>query len=210
MAPLFWSSYALIWLLVGFQGLAFLEVLRQLAALRRRVGPDQGPALLPVDSGARLPPLAGVSAYSLEHVRWDERLTKELGVVVFLTPHCATCRDVAAGLAELRRNIGSKVDLLAIVQGDASAADEFIEATGLPRAMTVIDEHEASAKALGLNVNPAGLTVREGRIGIAGVVNTAHQVEALLDTRRKYGEGREEAEQTAATIDALIVGGASE
>jgi hypothetical protein len=120
MKEIFYVSYVLLWAVVAIQGFAFLEILRQQAALRRRVGPDQGASLMPgsVETGAPLPELQGIDPLTGEPTAWGRYLRHEVGVAAFVTPRCPKCHEVAEGLAELWPNIRHEVDVIAIVQGN--------------------------------------------------------------------------------------------
>lgn len=142
MKELFWSSYVALWVVVVVQGLAFVEVLRQQAALRRRVGPDQGASLLPgsVETGALLPELDGVDLMTDAPTIWSRYLRHEIGIAAFVTPRCPRCHEVAEGLAVLWPNVRDEVDVVAIVHGQKADVLELVEATGLPIEITVVDE----------------------------------------------------------------------
>ena len=183
MKEVFWVSYVLLWVVVAVQGLAFLEALRQMAALRRRVGADQGAALLhdAVDTGAPLPELVGADLVTGEPTAWERYLRHDLGVAVFVTPRCPTCHEVAEGLSALWHGRRHEVDLVTIVHGRREEVRKFADETELPKGIVVVDEEGAMAESLGISVNPGAMSIRAGRIGVAGIVNNAHQVESLID-----------------------------
>jgi hypothetical protein len=202
---IFYASYVLLWLVVAIQGLAFLEILKQQAALRRRVGPDQGASLMPgsVETGAPLPELDGSDLTTSTPAAWGRYLHHEIGVAAFMTPRCPKCHEVAEGLAQLWPNIRHEVDVVAIVHGQRNDVRKFIDDTGLPSSITVVDEEGAIAERLGISITPAAMTIRRRRIGIAGIVNDGHEVEWLVE-REKSEPSVSELEEAPLTAPASV------
>jgi peroxiredoxin len=186
MREIFWSSYVVLWVVVAIQGLAFVEVLRQQAALRRRVGPDQGASLMPgsVETGALLPELEGWDLVTEAPTAWSRYLHHEIGIAAFVTPRCPRCHEVAEGLALLWPNVRDDVDVVAIVHGPQADVRKLIDETGLPSAITVVDEQGAIAEKLGISVTPAAMTIRNRRVGVAAIVNDGHQLEWLIEREK--------------------------
>jgi AhpC/TSA family len=186
MKEIFWSSYVILWVVVAIQGLAFVEVLRQQAALRRRVGPDQGASLMPgsVETGALLPELDGWDLVTGAPTAWSRYLQHEIGIAAFVTPRCPKCHEVAEGLAQLWPNVQGEVDVVAIVHGQKADVLKLVEETGLPSAITVVDEAGTIAEKLGISVTPSAITIRDRRVGVAAIVNDGHQLEWLLEREK--------------------------
>lgn len=182
MNNVFWVSYAVLWVVVAIQSFAFLELLRQIAALRRRVGVDQGASLMPgtVETGALLPELIGELVATGREAGWQDLLSNDIGVAVFVSPRCPTCHKVAEGLATLRASYRDVADVVVVVDGPREEVLTFLDETRVPTAAVIFDEAGETAKRVGISVAPAAMTIRERRIGVAGIVNDAHQVEALL------------------------------
>jgi hypothetical protein len=205
MTEIFYASYAVLWLIVVIQGFAFLEILRQQAALRRRLGPDQGASLMPgsVETGAPLPELDGVDPMTGEVTAWGRYLRHEIGIAAFVTPRCPKCHEVAEGVAELWPNLRHETDIVAIVQGQRDDVRKFIAETGLPASITVVDEDGVMAERLGISITPSAMTIRDRRVGIAGIVNDGHQVEWLVE-REKSEPSVKEPEQARLTAPASL------
>jgi hypothetical protein len=93
----FLASYIAIWVLVLFQGLLVLALLRQLAELRRllEVGGLQGVDRLPV--GSLAPDFAGFDLRSGRQVS-GQSLSGTGGVMLFLSPECTVCKGLADSL----------------------------------------------------------------------------------------------------------------
>ncbi|MBA3736265.1 MAG: redoxin domain-containing protein [Actinobacteria bacterium] len=182
MNDVFWVSYVTLWLVLLVQGLAFLEVLRQLGTLRRQIGPLQGAGVIPraVDTGSPLPELKAIRGEDLEPARWRDYLSAEFGVIVFLTLDCVTCRTIAAELAGFAKDAPVEANVMAVVIGGVDEAAEFISKYGLDPSLAVIDPDGSLAKTLGVSWSPGALTIRNGSLGVAAIVNSIYQIDSLL------------------------------
>lgn len=182
MTSLFWLSFALLWALVVVQGLAFLELLRQVAQLRKDVGPSLGALIVPgvVEVGAPLPPLAGVRASDGGKAAWSDYLLKESGVIVLLRSGCVSCHTLAAELSNFASSVKTDFFTVAVIEGRRDETVEFIRHTGLDASLVVIDEEGATAHRLGVSFSPGAVSVRDGSLYQAGIVNNVTQVHALL------------------------------
>ncbi len=121
MSTLFWISFGILWLVVLVQGFAFLEVLRQIGLIRQQLEPTQGAAVIggAVTEGAPVPQLVGMRATDGSSANWDQYLSTEHGLVVFLTAHCATCRDVAEKLSGYSLDAPDDVSVVAVIQAQS-------------------------------------------------------------------------------------------
>jgi len=178
----FWVSYVGLWLLVAGQGFAFLELVRQIGVLRRQLGPQQGAGIISnaVATGERVPDLVGVRADTLEPTSWDSYFDGAIGVVVFLTSSCVTCREIAEDLSGLAKEIPEAIKITTILEAQVEEGRTFLEATHLDPRAVVFDEHGETSRRIGVSWKPAALTLRDGRLGHAAIVNTVYQVEALV------------------------------
>jgi thiol-disulfide isomerase/thioredoxin len=180
---IFWISYGVLWVVLAVQSFAFLETIRQIGLLRKQIGPYQGASLVPtkIDMGAPVEDLSAVDASAERPVTWDDFLGREkLGLVLFLSTHCATCRDIAEDVAALARELEGDAEVVAIVEGPADEAQRFLAESGLPDELAAIDERATTSKALGIQWTPAALTIRRGKLGSAAVVNDIYQVDAFV------------------------------
>lgn len=180
---IFWISYGVLWVVLAVQSFAFLETIRQIGLLRKQIGPYQGASLVPtkIDMGAPVEDLSAVDASAERPVTWDDFLGGEkLGLVLFLSTHCATCRDIAEDVAALARELEGDAEVVAVVEGPADEAQRFVAESGLPDELVAIDERGMTSKALGIQWTPAALTIRGARLGSAAVVNDIYQVDAFV------------------------------
>ena len=187
MTVFFWVSFAALWLIVVVQGLAFLEVLRQISQLRRNMKPQKGALVMQgaVQSGDPLPPLRGYSARNQQPGRWSDYLKKPFGLVVLLSTHCITCRAIAADLTGFAADLPDDASLVAIVEGKAEEAELFISKAQMDRRLVLIDEDGATARAFGISWNPAVVTVQNGKLGEAAIVNDILQLSSLVPVKEE-------------------------
>jgi thiol-disulfide isomerase/thioredoxin len=179
---IFWISYAVLWVVVAVQGFAFLEAIRHIGLLRERLGPYQGAGIVPskIDMGSPLPELTALTAAG-DEAAWADYLHAPLGLVLFLSPHCVTCRDVAEGLPALAGELDGEASVVTIIEGPAEEVRAFVRETELPPRLVAIDEAGATSKRLGMQWTPAALSIRGGdTLGTAAVVNDIYQVDSFV------------------------------
>jgi thiol-disulfide isomerase/thioredoxin len=179
----FWVSYGVLWLVLGVQGFAFLEVIRQIGLLRKQIGPYQGAALVPtkIDMGDPLPELTAITAEDQRTASWSDYIGAPVAMVLFLSTHCLTCRDIAEGAGPLAREVGDEASIVAVVEGEREEVLAFARETGLPANLVAIDEAGVTAKGLGIEWSPAALSIREhDTLGTAALVNDIYQVDSFL------------------------------
>lgn len=174
MSAVFWGSFAVLWVLVVIQGFAFLEVLRQLAQIRKQLGPQQGALIVPgvVKTGAELPQLTGINAGTLQTATWSEHLVKDIGVIAIFRAGCTSCWGVAKDLTALSRDLRSEASIVALVEGIVDEVQAFIDQSGLDPNMVIIDEGGLTTRRLGVTFTPGAVTVRGRRLQQAAIVNS--------------------------------------
>jgi hypothetical protein len=104
MTSIFYVSYALLWVVVVFQSLVLLGVVR----LARRPASTAGAEPGPVSSGALIGELVpSFSAVDVDGRRFDETsLPDTMNALLFVSPDCVTCM---ASLEEIN-GLSAKVD----------------------------------------------------------------------------------------------------
>ena len=100
-------------------------------------------------------------------------------VVLFLSNRCQTCYDIAGALAVDGLPPGLWV-LVVSVSGGGSGVPEFVEQFSLSGDRLVLEDAEQIADRIGMDVTPAAITVRNGRLEEAQTVPTRRQLYALL------------------------------
>lgn len=185
MSVFFWLSFGVLWLLVVVQGFAFLEVLRQIGQIRHQLEPQQGALIIQgaVQEGDPLPALEGYSAKDHRRANWEDYLNPTLSVVVLLSTHCIICRSLAEDITQLADDVKENVSIIVILGDKEDEVQKFLNVTRLDRSIVIIDEKKITAQRFGVTWNPAAITVSEGKLGKAAVINDIHQLSALVHSQ---------------------------
>lgn len=132
MDTVFWATYLALWIVVIVQGLAFLEILRQIGALRGQL-PAERPLVVAdaVRIGDPLPPLSARSADRLEPAAWKDHFIGPLNVAVFLTPRCPHCYALAQDLTDYAKRLKGQVGVVVVLTASMDEGRKFIGNTGL-------------------------------------------------------------------------------
>jgi hypothetical protein len=161
--------------LVVVQGLVLLEVVRQLAQIRKVLDLDDRPVPISLGSlaGRPLPePARGV---------WSANGASRDGVLVLLSTDCATCRLVAAGLRDLVTRF-ERHKIVAVLQAhNHDEATEMLNGVGLARDEIVVDLEREFGAAFGIALRPAAVVVREGIVSEGAIVRNPRQLQQLLE-----------------------------
>jgi hypothetical protein len=155
--------------LVVVQGLVLLEVVRQLAQIRKVLDLDDQP--VPISLGN----LAG------RPVPEPANGAVRNGVFVLLSTDCATCRLVASGLPDLVARFEDH-QIVAILQAhNHDEATEMLATTGLDRDQVVVDLEREYGEAFGVALRPAAVVVRDGIVSEGATVRNPRQLQQLLE-----------------------------
>lgn len=170
-------AVALVWIVVLLQGAALIELLRQLGQLRVQIR-RQGAAVLP-DEG--LPDRAPIPDLHAVRTLAGSAIQRHLhdSVVLFLTPECVTCREVARGVSDLALETGAPVLVVLHAHRDAAAA--FAKEFRLAADRLVADSDGVVASAFNIKTSPSAVVVAKGLKRAHGVVNTIDQASAFYD-----------------------------
>ncbi len=184
MNTVIWIAFALLWIVVVVQGMALLELIRQVAQLRDATRVHV-PGTTPVNEGelvgrpfpeaSRLAPGATIIA------------------LVFLSPTCATCHVIAKLLASFAdRFAGVGIVVIGVIEaGTPDAATSFLGRNRVPTRVVHVDTDSTLASRFDLHLTPTVVFVSEGLITDAVVVRHAEELEPLLlreATRISRGE----------------------
>lgn len=167
-------AVALLWVIMLIQGAALIEVLRQLAEIKKRTK-RQGAALVPgegLPTGTPIPDLAGYTTIAGKPLP----RTLDDAVVLFVNPDCSSCRDLAVDIPDLDLEIG--VPVVTIVGGDKALAADYAKQFRL--VVAIADDAGRLAKAFNVSTTPSVTVVRDGLVAAHGVVNTSDQAAALF------------------------------
>lgn len=145
----FVASYIAVWILVIFQGLLILALLKQLAEVKKlaRLGGVAGADPLPV--GTPAPDFEGID------LRFAKPVTKYLfagegGVILFLSPDCGSCLELVDGLRQSA--LSESLPILTFCQGDESACASFIKRLG-PKIYTLRGDFDDGSVAKSYHVD---------------------------------------------------------
>lgn len=138
---LFWASYAALWVLVIFQALVLLEVVRQLGLRRGAEEPTSNKEHDLLPTGTVVPEFTAPDArngLTVTSANWHG----EPVVLVFVSPTCEACRLVADELADFRRSLRARVVVLC--HGASAECAEYA-AAHFPEVTVLVDERGAIA-----------------------------------------------------------------
>lgn len=204
MGSSFFVSYVAIWLLVLFQGLLVLALLRQLAELRRLVesGGAQGEDRLPVGSPA--PEFEGLDARSGRRVD-SHSLNGRGGVLIFLSPECGTCKDLADGL--WRPAMDGLPPIITFCQGGQQSCASFVRRLG-PEVHVLRDDADEAATRYHVSGSPTAVVIDgEQKIRGYGHPQNVEDLKRLLS--RSLGTGGAGAEVEEKSRPVTSASGAS-
>ena len=169
MSSPFITSYIAVWILVVFQGLIVLALLRELTELRQKLeaGAFQNDDRLPI--GSLAPDFTAVDVRSKKTVGL-QTLTGTGGAILFLTPHCGVCKDLANSLRPPA--LDGLPPIIVFCQGSDSACARVFERLD-PKAFTVNYQAEQIASRYHVTGSPTVVLVDSER-KIRGYGNPEH------------------------------------
>jgi hypothetical protein len=170
-------ALAIVWVVVLVQGAVVMELLRQLGQIRSQV-PRQGAAILPnegLPAGAPMPDLSMTRSIAGTSVAGNSADF----VLLFLSPECGTCRDIAARIDDLDLEVG--IPVVSVVHGDPKMVEGFADDFKIARKRVVADHDGKVAEAFNIKTTPTAVVIRGGINLAHGIVNTADQAAAFYD-----------------------------
>jgi methylamine dehydrogenase accessory protein MauD len=171
-------SYVLLWLLLLFIAAVLLVVVREVALLRVRIGPE--PGALATDEGPKigaLLPQFEATALSGVPVRMGPRPGST--VLVFASPHCRPCRDLLPALQRVVRR-ATRIQFVLIVHGDQSEVESLMRLYELDAPVIADADHRIS-KLFGVETVPVAILADgDWTVVTKGIVNNEEHLEALL------------------------------
>jgi methylamine dehydrogenase accessory protein MauD len=185
------ASLVVLW--VFFVLLAFLVVgaLRQLGLIALRLGDDPGALITDegLDRGTAAPEFQAIDSETGDRVH-SASLAARPRLLVFLSPGCLSCRELAPGLNEVADTRSGEFDFLALCRGDLESCRAFARMNRL-RTRMLVDPTGAVEAAFEISVTPfAYLLDHEGRVVIRGVANDWRHLESLLEQEGTLQAGR--------------------
>lgn len=155
----FLASYIVLWVLVLFQGLLVLALLRQLAQLQRLV--ERGGLLGEgwLSTGSQAPEFVGRDFRTGRHISSSD-LEGRGGVLLFLSPECAICKQLANNLSLLTAN--GLPPVIVFCQGGEQACARLMKGLDL-RVPLVCGDAEDIASRYGVQGSPTAVIVDRER-----------------------------------------------
>jgi hypothetical protein len=175
MTTLIVVNIVALWLFLIFQGLVLLEMVRQLSQVRRQLDLDDRP--VPLSLGE----LAGRPLPEPARAAWSENGTVRDGVLVLLSVNCTTCRLVASGLRDLLSSFEHQRIVTVLGARNHDEAGEMLAAAGLAWDEIVVDLENEYGEALGIDLRPVALVVRDGIVSEGATVRNPGQLRELLE-----------------------------
>lgn len=169
MSSPFITSYIAIWIVVVFQGLIVLALLRELTELRQKLEAlgFQQDARLPIGSFA--PDFTTVDVRSKKTVGLHN-LKETGGAILFLTPHCGTCKDLANSMRAPA--LDGLPPIIVFCQGGDSTCARVFETLD-PKAYSVHQHAEEIASRYHITGSPTVVLV-DGEQKIRGYGHPEH------------------------------------
>lgn len=164
-----------LWLFLVFQGLVLLEMVRQLSQVRRQLDLDDRP--VPISLGE----LAGRPLPEPARAAWLENGTVRDGVLVLLSVNCTTCHLVASGLRDLVNRFEDQRIVTVLGASNHDQAVEMLAAAGLAWNEIVVDLENEYGAALGIDLRPVAVVVRDGIVSEGATVRNPRQLRELLE-----------------------------
>ena len=175
MTTLIVVNIVALWIFLVFQGLVLLEMVRQQAQIRRQLDLDDRP--VPLSLGE----IAGRPLPEPARAAWAENGTVRDGVLVLLSINCTTCRMVAAGLGELLKRFEHRKIVTVLQARNHEEAVEMLGAAGLAWNEVVVDLENEYGEALGIDLRPVAVVVRDGIVSEGATVRNPRQLSELLE-----------------------------
>jgi len=180
MDALLVGSNLALWLVVALEGFAILVLIRHVGLIYRRMPPV----------GSRLDatgPRVGDAVTAMRVTDLSEH-SFEIGgssgkrrLLVFLSPNCEDCRDLAPALRSIFKSDGGSTDLTLISIGGAPEENrEFVASTSLASIPYALSPRAGAL--YGVSSTPYALLIEaDGRLAHKGVVNHLEHLESLLE-----------------------------
>jgi hypothetical protein len=168
-------NVVVLWLIVIFQGLVLLEMVKQTSQLRKQADLDDRP--IPISLGR----LAGRPLPEPAKAVWSENGAAHDGVLVLLSSNCLTCRAVAAGLRDLVSRFDDHRIVTVFQAHNRDELTQMLAEANLTPEEVVVDLENEYGAAFGIELRPAAVVVRDGIVSEGAVVRNPRQLREIIE-----------------------------
>jgi hypothetical protein len=143
MSIAWFVSYTALWVIVLFQGLLCLALLKQLTELRQLDQEQELGEGKQIELGSDAPEFSGVEVYSGRKV--GARTIDQRGaLILFLSPHCSICKDLVASMEPTA--LDGLPPIIAFCRGSERACATFARRFGVKPGSLVATAEEAASR----------------------------------------------------------------
>ncbi|HZM77869.1 MAG TPA: redoxin domain-containing protein [Candidatus Limnocylindrales bacterium] len=163
MPAIFYVSYAALWLVVVFQSLVLLGLVRTVYRLNAHPSPDGSATTSGHLVGQRIPDFTAVdvSGNIFDH----ESLAGRVSALLFVTPDCRSCMATLAEVSALRLKVNG--NLIIVCRAGSQECKLLQETYNLENVPVVIDEAHELSKLFDVHGSPTAVLV-----GASGVIQS--------------------------------------
>jgi methylamine dehydrogenase accessory protein MauD len=182
MSTLWIASYIALWIIVAVLAIIVMGLLRQLGLIQLRLGIDPGVLITPegLERGTAVPDFEARDVHAGDLIRLRDFRGQRV-VLVFLTPTCVACRELAPHLNEVMHAYRGTIELLTVLYGAEASCMEFARQFKLQTRL-LADPTNSIAASYDVRATPFAFLINEdGIVLIRGVVNSWPQLEALIE-----------------------------
>jgi methylamine dehydrogenase accessory protein MauD len=180
MSGIWLISYIALWLLVIVLVLLVLGLIRQMAIMYLRLGPE--PGVLATQEGLAIG--APAATFEAVHVATEAEVALLPGqayVIIFVSPTCTPCGRLMDDLHEFIQSVGKRTHVIIVSQSDRHATLTFLEQHRLS-VPVVADASGFISRAYSVRATPFAYYIDEaGIIRHRGIVNSVDGLFQLLE-----------------------------
>lgn len=180
-APLLTGSYVILWIVVLVQTIVLIELLRQVGIFRRRLGDEAGALVTEsgLERGSQAPAFARRELQTGRMVT-EADLRGRAALVLFLSPRCQSCRELAPALPDYVRQVREEASVFTVCSGPADECERMMRSLKLTPVLLDPDQSMATSFK-SLQTPTATVLDPEGRVRIQGIVSNTRHLDGLLD-----------------------------
>jgi methylamine dehydrogenase accessory protein MauD len=184
------ASLVVLWLVVLLEGFLLTGALRQIGLFQLRLGDDMGALITDtgLDRGAVGPDFDAIDTRTGEQVTLSGVL-RGRAMVVFMTPTCLACRQLAPHLNEVIAT-HREISFAVVCTSDLESGRQFANRFAF-KAPVLVEGSGHAARQWEVKVTPLAYVLdQDRRVLIRGVANDWNQLESLLEQEGALQDGR--------------------